>query len=81
VTYYNKYEYYDSRVYQPEPGDLADRARAQCLIREWDYNSDARIPLGVLYKAQAPVFDESFAREGDRAIGRESVLKNYLGRM
>ena len=31
--------------------------KAQELIREWDYNKDSKIPLGVFYKKSAPTFE------------------------
>jgi len=52
VTYYNMYEYYDKRVYELKDHDPADYNRALAKIREWDYNADAPIALGVLYKKE-----------------------------
>jgi len=50
VTYYNMYEYYDKRVYELKDHDPADHNKAMAKIREWDYNSDSPIALGVFYK-------------------------------
>ncbi|MFA5388203.1 MAG: thiamine pyrophosphate-dependent enzyme [Candidatus Omnitrophota bacterium] len=50
VTYYNMYEYYDKRVYELEGHDPSDRAGALERIKEWDYNKDSKIALGVFYK-------------------------------
>lgn len=50
VTYYNMYEYYDKKVYELEGHDPSDYNKALTKIREWDYNNDARIALGVFYK-------------------------------
>lgn len=50
VTYYNMYEYYDKRIYELEGHDPADYNKALSKIREWDYNKDSRIALGVFYK-------------------------------
>jgi 2-oxoglutarate/2-oxoacid ferredoxin oxidoreductase subunit beta len=47
VTYYNMYEYYDKRVYEMKDHDPADFSKALSRIREWDYNADSPIPLGV----------------------------------
>ncbi|MFA6321581.1 MAG: thiamine pyrophosphate-dependent enzyme [Candidatus Omnitrophota bacterium] len=60
VTYYNMYEYYDKRVYELKDHDPADRDQAEKKIREWDYNKDASIPIGVFYKKDAPTFEEGF---------------------
>ncbi|MFA6142915.1 MAG: thiamine pyrophosphate-dependent enzyme [Candidatus Omnitrophota bacterium] len=50
VTYYNMYEYYDKRVYELKDHDASDYNKALAKMREWDYNSDAPIALGVFYK-------------------------------
>lgn len=60
VTYYNMYEYYDKRVYEPAGHDPSDYLKAQEKIREWDYNKDSQIPLGVFYKKDAPTYEEGF---------------------
>ena len=60
VTYYNLYEYYDKRVYELKDHDPADYNQALSKIREWDYNNDARIGLGVFYKKESPTFEDKF---------------------
>lgn len=57
VTFYNMYKYYDQRVYELSQGNLDNYQEALNKIREWDYNKDARIGLGVFYKKEAPVFE------------------------
>jgi 2-oxoglutarate ferredoxin oxidoreductase subunit beta len=52
VTYYNMYAYYDKRVYELEGHDPGDYNKALTKIREWDYNNDVRIALGVFYKKE-----------------------------
>lgn len=52
VTYYNMYEYYDKRVYELKDHDVSDFNKASAKIREWDYNSDSPIALGVFYKKE-----------------------------
>lgn len=52
VTYFNMYEYYDKRVYELEGHDPGDYNKALTKIREWDYNKDFRIALGVFYKKE-----------------------------
>jgi len=57
VTFYNMYENYNARVYELKDHDPLDDARALEKIKEWDYNSDAKIPLGVFYKKERPIFE------------------------
>lgn len=56
VTFFNQYDYYTERVYELEGHDAGDFDSAMRKAREWDYNSDAPIALGVFYKKDAPVF-------------------------
>jgi len=78
VTYYNMYEYYDKRVYELKGHDPAHYEQALNKIREWDYNSDAPISLGVLYKKEAPAFEEGFSGPPEQAQGRQDKIANFL---
>ena len=60
VTYYNMYEYYDKRVYEIKGHNPGDFNQASNKIREWDYNTDSPIALGVFYKKETSTFEESF---------------------
>lgn len=55
----NTYAWYRQRVYYPKEGshDPADRAAAFRLALEWG----DRIPLGVIYQRERPVFGDQFA--------------------
>jgi 2-oxoglutarate ferredoxin oxidoreductase subunit beta len=64
VTYYNMYEYYDKRVYELKDHDARDYNQAFNKIREWDYNADNPIALGVFYKTQALTFEERLLKDG-----------------
>lgn len=77
VTYNNLYEYYDKRVYELKDHDPSDREKAVTKIREWDYNNDAKIALGVFYKKDAATFDECVKTE-EKEIDREAAIKEYL---
>jgi 2-oxoglutarate ferredoxin oxidoreductase subunit beta len=78
VTYYNMYEYYDSHVYELSGHNPEEYEQAVHKIKEWDYNKEAPIGLGVLYKKDAPVFEESFPKTDDRKIDRESQIRELL---
>jgi len=76
VTYYNMYEYYDKRVYEIKDHDTRDYEQALQRIREWDYNSDSPIGLGVFYEKQMPSFEQKFLEQ--RAVDRDSKIKEFL---
>jgi 2-oxoglutarate ferredoxin oxidoreductase subunit beta len=80
VTYYNMYEYYDKRVYELSGHNSQDYEQAGAKIKEWDYNRDSRIPLGVFYKSERPTFEENFliSRPADADIN--SKIEDYLKR-
>jgi 2-oxoglutarate ferredoxin oxidoreductase subunit beta len=60
ATYNNLTAYYDERVYSwPEDG-VEDREAACRKAREWDYSADARIGLGVMYRREAPTFEDGY---------------------
>ncbi|HET6580696.1 MAG TPA: thiamine pyrophosphate-dependent enzyme [Methanoregula sp.] len=60
ATYNDMSRYYDARVYDWDETDTGDYSAAYKKAREWDYNSDARIGLGVMYRHDAPVFEEGY---------------------
>ncbi|OGW92751.1 MAG: 2-oxoglutarate synthase [Omnitrophica bacterium RIFCSPLOWO2_12_FULL_45_13] len=79
VTYNNLYEYYDKRVYELQDHKPWERLEALLKIREWDYNSDGKIALGVLYKKEMETFDERLKTE-EKTLDRFSMIKEYLQR-
>ncbi|MCM8799098.1 MAG: thiamine pyrophosphate-dependent enzyme [Candidatus Omnitrophica bacterium] len=63
VTFYNMYEYYDKRVYELKEHNPKDFDSALKKIREWDYNSDASIALGIFYRKEIPTFEERVSEQ------------------
>lgn len=78
VTYYNMYEYYDKRVYELKDHDPADYGKASAKIREWDYNADSPIALGVLYKKDAPTFEDRFSKSDAGNVNREDAIRKIM---
>ncbi|HVP97097.1 thiamine pyrophosphate-dependent enzyme [Methanoregula sp.] len=58
ASFFNMTEYYQSRVYDLSGHDTGDFGMACAKAREWDYNRDAPIALGVFYEKSFPTFDE-----------------------
>lgn len=79
VTFNNLYEYYDKRVYELQDHKPGERQEALTKIREWNYNNDVKIPLGVLYRTEAPTFDEECKVES-KISDRDSKIREYLQR-
>ena len=78
VTFYNMYEYYNQRVYELKGHNTADYNEAMKKIREWDYNADAKIPLGVFYKKDSPSFEQGFSRVETGPAERKLKIENIL---
>ena len=60
VTFFNLYKYYSERIYRLKDHDSGNYNQALQRIREWDYNSDSQIALGVFYKKEIPTFEDKF---------------------
>lgn len=78
VTYYNMYEYYDKRIYELKDHNPGDYNQALSKIKEWDYNADARIALGVFYKKDEPTLEERLAAPSGKKTDREAGIKRLL---
>ena len=74
ATFFPAADYYGSRVYDLAGHNPGDFEAACHVAREWDYNMDSRIALGLFYKKDAPTFEEAMqprpvsAREKQEAI-------------
>jgi 2-oxoglutarate/2-oxoacid ferredoxin oxidoreductase subunit beta len=80
VTYYNMYEYYDQRVYELVGHNPQDLQLAMDKARQWDYNKDAKIGLGVFYQKEMPSFEEYFPKPASGALDRIGKIKEILSR-
>ncbi|MGB9643023.1 MAG: thiamine pyrophosphate-dependent enzyme [Candidatus Ratteibacteria bacterium] len=82
VTFYNMYKYYDERVYVVNDNDEKDFQQAMKRAREWDYNSDSKIPLGIFYRKQEKTFEESFNTGViDNKVRRIEKIKELLSKI
>jgi len=80
VTFYNMYDYYNKRVYELKDHNSRDYNQALNKIREWDYNQDNKIPLGIFYKKDMPTYEENFKFEYLDEKDREEKIKNILNK-
>lgn len=79
VTYNNLYDYYDKRVYELKDHDPRDYDKALGRIREWDYNKDSGIPIGIFYKKESPVFESGPGSGGKEGHDRDRMIRKMLG--
>jgi 2-oxoglutarate ferredoxin oxidoreductase subunit beta len=78
ATFFPVADYYTPRVYEPEGLDPSDFDSACRVIREWDYNQDARIALGTLYRRNVPTFDGRVRMPAVDASGRERACEEVF---
>src|SRR3989338_4867927 len=79
VTYFNMYEYYDKHIYELKDHDSQNYHQGLNRIKEWDYNQEAPIALGVFYKKGIPTFEERFlAKKEKKSEDKELKIKELL---
>ncbi|MCK9578384.1 thiamine pyrophosphate-dependent enzyme [bacterium] len=77
VSFYNTIEFYNERVYYSQNPNLESKESALKLAREWNYNGEGRIPLGVMYKTDRPVFESETLSLVPRKEDFEKCLKTH----
>ncbi|OGN61524.1 MAG: hypothetical protein A3F40_04670 [Chlamydiae bacterium RIFCSPHIGHO2_12_FULL_27_8] len=75
------YDYYSQRVYELEKHDASNYSSAFQKIREWDYNKDSKIPLGVFYKKEVCTFDSYYSQFDNVKIDLEKEINKVLQEM
>ena len=79
ATYNNMSRYYDAHVYDWDETDAGDHEAAYRKAREWDYNSDAGIGLGIMYRHEAPSFEDGYPVPQPLSTGeRETWVRNIM---
>ena len=68
ASFFNMTDYYQSRVYDLAGHNAQDFGAACAKAREWDYNRDAPISLGIFYEQVFPTFND---RAPARHMSRE----------
>nr|WP_319377649.1 thiamine pyrophosphate-dependent enzyme [uncultured Methanoregula sp.] len=79
ATFFPVADYYGSRVYDLQGHDNGNFDAACRVAREWDYNADSRIALGLLYQRQAPAFDDLMRPAPVSMEEREAAIAALMG--
>lgn len=58
VSFFNNMQFYNEKTYEAVNEDLASKEKAEALIREWNYDSEGKVPLGLFYKVEKPTYEE-----------------------
>jgi 2-oxoglutarate ferredoxin oxidoreductase subunit beta len=78
ATYNNMTDYYNSRVYELENHDTGNFTEACEKAREWDYNTDAKIGLGIFFQTSAPSFEERILTRPGEVTDRMEAIRKIL---
>ena len=78
ATFFPATDYYDSHVYELPVTVSPDFEDTCTLVREWDYNSDARIALGTFFTRMFPTFDERMIPVPVGEEERERAIRELL---
>ena len=76
----NLYKYYNERTYELKDHDSGNYNQALQRIREWDYNSDSQIALGVFYKKEIPTFEDKFKEFKLEKEDKKLKIEKLLGK-
>ena len=79
ATFYNMYEYYNKKVYELKEHNPQDFSEALKKIKEWDYNSDAPIGMGIFYKKEIPAFENKFMNPEIKKLDINAKIEKILG--
>ena len=76
ATFFDRHDYYGNHVYELKKHNPSEPKKAYKKITEWDYNSDAPISLGVLYKENVRTYDQRLLSSVVKSINIDKKIKN-----
>jgi 2-oxoglutarate ferredoxin oxidoreductase subunit beta len=80
VSFFNNIQFLNERCYEVINESLESKEKALDLIKEWNYNEEGRIPLGIFYKKEKSNFEEEASKhiEKDKKVDIEKCLKTHF---
>ena len=78
ATFFNMTDFYNTRVYDLPAGDKSDFPSACENAREWDYNSESKIALGLFYQRSFPTFEDRVISQQAETPDRKAAIMEYL---
>jgi 2-oxoglutarate ferredoxin oxidoreductase subunit beta len=80
VSFFNNIQFLNEKVYETVNQEVDSREKALTLIREWNYNGEGKIPLGILYKKDRTLFEEEMNKHlvKDKKPEIEKCLQTHL---
>ena len=78
ATFFNMTDVYNTRVYDLPAGDKSDFLSACEKAREWDYNSESKIALGLFYQRSFPTFEDRVISQQAEMPDRKAAIMEYF---
>ncbi|HTY14637.1 MAG TPA: thiamine pyrophosphate-dependent enzyme [Methanoregulaceae archaeon] len=78
ATYNNMTDYYNSHVYELGDHDTSNFNDACEKAREWDYNTDSGIGLGIFFQKSAPTFEERILTRHGHVPDKMDAIRRIL---
>jgi len=80
VSFFNNIQFLNEKVYEAVNPELGSREKALTLIKEWNYNGEGKIPLGIFYKKDRLPFEEEMNKHlvKDKKPEIEKCLQTHL---
>ena len=78
ATYNNMTDYYHEHVDDLKDHDISSFEAAFWKAREWDYNADARIALGLFYRQVMPTFEDRIFTHPPDNTDRQKRIEEIL---
>jgi 2-oxoglutarate/2-oxoacid ferredoxin oxidoreductase subunit beta len=63
VAWFNLFEEYNQKVYEYKNKNNSQKEKAFSVIREWNYNSESKIPIGIFYQKKEDCFEDKLLSE------------------
>jgi 2-oxoglutarate/2-oxoacid ferredoxin oxidoreductase subunit beta len=80
VAWFNTYKEYNEKVYEYKMKNLLNKEEASSIFKEWDYNSDKKIAIGLFYQINKPTFEDKVLDGIDKKekIDIKKILKSHI---
>jgi len=78
ATFFNRYDVYNKQVYELKDHDAGNRDAAVVKAREWNYDTESPIALGIFYKKIRETFERSFPMPPETPQPRIDSIKKIL---
>jgi 2-oxoglutarate ferredoxin oxidoreductase subunit beta len=78
ATFFNMTDYYNTHSYDLSGHETGNFSAACERVREWDYNSEGRIALGLLYQRAFPLFEDRLITQPLQRPDRNAAISEFL---